>query len=1352
MIVIRKIFNITLFLASILIVTSCFKQEPKKIENNDEIIQVERLNACTRMNLFDDLFSYENIKATFTCTQWNKNFTKLFAQIEQTPSKSWNHLLRPVSVEILDNKENLKRLIAVSQELDKKGGLVDLGNVIGALSDTNFYDGLNNLFRCSEEDCEERVKVSRKDILSLMNIIKVLKDENVKIHSLLAHSLKNLQLLRSGFSEDFSNVLNSKEFKSNRMSMIDLLISVIAIEKNEFELIILPKLLEASEESTDSIWAWINSNNFSANLLKDLIKFNTDHPNAINDLRSISQIKQQKLACSDGVTASFFVNLEKHLRDLVEVFATKENEEIGKYLESDLAQHQIASQACPNFKEINVTLDNIEHKLSVIRLKKSLIEFIRIPGVLSLVKSVSKILDSEEGFTEQVVSNLLNKYSDKNYLGSLESFVRIINEVSPEILNDYVKFLKGMPVSAFNDLSHVLSYILTKENHKAWQSFGKAWTFFNEKEKEFLFNYIDKHFSRNSNYMALFNYYLELYTIAQPSLDSLIEAWIAKDKVEMTYSSLKDVAWAMNGEEVLSDFRRFFSREHMVKIIELFVNGETLTAWAQEISALIPRVSINNISFNFNDAFSGNSNSCLNSIVSTDLDILIKSFPESCTLTDGATLIGKLSLLSGLSKDFALEQGYGLIGNNNFLNYKFLQSLILTIKKSSLSLKSENELSSLLKFQNDKLLSDDAFDLAVKLNEYINSLPPEDQIVLKSRSLKELSSLLSDEKSLDSLSEIIKKVALVHQNQQWEGYKHPSLPEQINSSGCLQTLNLNIGGSPCPSKKIFKEFISTFSKLMIRKNDDESPLGARQFLKALDQSEGLPIPLGAREPQYKNLSIKESLEMFIDFSDIRKPINVKMMEYESNDSTIDQKTTLMERVEVVIRDVNFDENYLGAHYKNSVAKSYVYNDVVESKYKLFNVCVKAGFCGKFMNRSEKKLARNAVRAFPSLLEANQGEFQYGDYMKALLGAVVSSSSKASQISTMLKFKKNGDGFNIPWIQTKKQLRKHNGKILSEIAEISGFSNMARWTRDRFARSDKSFEDFLKSKKLNLINENLFKNLNDQVSDKSLEDLFSALSESDQLWDDIFSTVESLDYKKLRHLEAMAGDILVIASTLSKNDVNINYDKAIELLAWTVRNYEAFKNSWPANTSIVDIVLEVSPYVSIISSEIINSNQLISNLATLLASKLNLLMFNESDRVSFFEILKSNNSAQQAKILTEIVIKTNKYLTNFSDSQDKDYYKNLNAISNTLSIDNLGGFNDYLTMSVNSRVCEQRGELVYCKENQHYLEPWKIVDYFAGDKARWNKYLKGLVNPPDDVSAWLFKSLSLINLTESKSGD
>src|SRR5690606_15202803 len=180
----------------------------------------------------------------------------------------------------------------------------------------------------------------------------------------------------------------------------------------------------------------------------------------------------------------------------------------------------------------------------------------------------------------------------------------------------------------------------------------------------------------------------------------------------------------------------------------------------------------------------------------------------------------------------------------------------------------------------------------------------------------------------------------------WRDIANRQYPARDESRSCKNTNNPNIGGDVCPTKDEFLTFIENLVALMVRRND-ESPLAIRQFLNALDPTVGLQIPLRGVKTETKNLTIHESMQMFWDLTDKSNPLNTQKMPYETSEGKTNQEVTTMERIEVVIRDVNFDANYLGAHYKNSVAKSYDYLKVVGSKYSMFKLCVGARFCGKF---------------------------------------------------------------------------------------------------------------------------------------------------------------------------------------------------------------------------------------------------------------------------------------------------------------------------------------------------------------------------------------------------------------------
>lgn len=487
--------------------------------------------------------------------------------------------------------------------------------------------------------------------------------------------------------------------------------------------------------------------------------------------------------------------------------------------------------------------------------------------------------------------------------------------------------------------------------------------------------------------------------------------------------------------------------------------------------------------------------------------------------------------------------------------------------------------------------------------------------------------------------------------------------------------------------------------------------------------------------------------MFWELSDRSRLVNNKTLIYEDDSGKHERNVTTMERIEIVIRDVNFDANYLGAHYKNSVAKSYDYLKVVNSKYDMFKVCVGAKFCGKFMSRSERKMARNAVAAFPSLMDVHQDGLAFGDYMKALLGSVVASSSKSSQISSIVRFRRDRDGFNIPWIQTKKQLRSHNGVILSELAEIGAFSNMARWTRDRFGRNENDFKEFLSSAELNHVSNNLLRGFAMSVSDETLVNLLEALKNSkDILISDLWHWVEGLSYSELRRVEDVVGDILVIASSLSKKYPEANWDRLVQLFTWGVKNFGAIKVHW-GDEKLIEVIAGIQPLTDFVAQGLLAEEETFAPVLIDLYKAFERIFLDEAERVNVLTLLNEYFNADQAKAIAKIVAHSSHLIKSEWSYSDIDSYAGAVALGATLDANHggLSGFAEYLVQTSNKRACRYEGELVYCQDNPHYLETNKLLAILTRDESSWNRYVGRLFENLESLADWMAESLGLIRL-------
>src|SRR5690606_7703923 len=100
--------------------------------------------------------------------------------------------------------------IAVTQELDQKNGLDDLGHVLTSLHDTNFYDGMNELFMCAAgEQCSREKTVTKQTIVDAFGILEILRQNSDNVHSIFANAVGALEVLSENFRQEIFKVLTA---------------------------------------------------------------------------------------------------------------------------------------------------------------------------------------------------------------------------------------------------------------------------------------------------------------------------------------------------------------------------------------------------------------------------------------------------------------------------------------------------------------------------------------------------------------------------------------------------------------------------------------------------------------------------------------------------------------------------------------------------------------------------------------------------------------------------------------------------------------------------------------------------------------------------------------------------------------------------------------------------------------------------------------------------------------------------------------------------------------------------------------------------------------------------------------
>ncbi|MEK6626099.1 MAG: hypothetical protein AABY86_14090, partial [Bdellovibrionota bacterium] len=352
---------------------------------------------------------------------------------------------------------------------------------------------------------------------------------------------------------------------------------------------------------------------------------------------------------------------------------------------------------------------------------------------------------------------------------------------------------------------------------------------------------------------------------------------------------------------------------------------------------------------------------------------------------------------------------------------------------------------------------------------------------------------LVEEHRAQQLSPLVSNLGKILQD-----YAHYNVKDIRNASPkefnflCRAELNQSLGENPCPSASTVKIELNKTVSLLLQKHHPNTPTALYLLLKSLIPQEGLPIPYEGKRVHKYVMTLKETIEIMYEMSDRSyvKTIdgridqsNMRPLIYLERDKTKEQNetpkiVTTAERIETVIRDIRFDHNYLGAHYKNAVSKAEDYNKTVKAKYALLKLCVGLGFCGKFFSKEEKRMAKNSIASYPSLLDANT-IFERGNWMQTLLQIFVASSDPEAQKSALLKF----GNFEVPMLQSKQQLQKHNGQVVTSLSMLAIFSNGGRYFRDRIGKfknladNKREFYNYVNGKEMGAIDRAFLDHLN-----------------------------------------------------------------------------------------------------------------------------------------------------------------------------------------------------------------------------------------------------------------------------------
>jgi hypothetical protein len=438
------------------------------------------------------------------------------------------------------------------------------------------------------------------------------------------------------------------------------------------------------------------------------------------------------------------------------------------------------------------------------------------------------------------------------------------------------------------------------------------------------------------------------------------------------------------------------------------------------------------------------------------------------------------------------------------------------------------------------------------------------------------------------------------------------------------------------------------------------------------------------------------------------------------DKSKEYELTTLERIEVTLREVAFDNNYLGVGYKNAIAATDDYVKTAKNKYNLLKFCSSVKNCLKPLNKDEKRMAKNAVKAFDGLIDAERF-FRKGDFLQAVLTTAVLSSAHDVRAARARPF-------------SQKKLKRHNGVVLTEISNIGGMANMGRIIHDRVGRTRKKFDQFINSESFKRVDKLLMARFPVNSTKVKVEEILRSVlevknDEGKNLITEMVDWLSSLDYKEERLVEDTLANLMLLSTYIGspelvygeKDKKRFEYNSVYSVfdnMNSIIKLWPFIQKEFPLGVKFINIFKPINTVTRFFKEKLLRSSDSSNSyyvFINTIFSIVNNVLFLEKDQFKGLDFLVSYGS--QGKNMKKINNLTRgfynyldllhgkemsgKWFINFADRLHKFPVKNVLASE---------AVRDYLLYTTIPLLKGDYGG--YSKNNYHYDEPASIISYLS----------------------------------------
>lgn len=1375
------IVTLTLFLSA-----ACTKQSSPDVDEGIQRGQeeVERLEACTQTNFNFGVLLHRNLLLLFQCTRWDKDFPELYKSLTQIQGNHWDHFIEPINKEFIENLKRRDRVFSSIRTLDAQNGLNDLSKVLIALNEDNFFDALKSAFECVENPAsakclQRRGEIKRQDFKNIFSILKAEEKTLKTFLNFLNHFNSMLESHPKELSEDVRKFYQSPGYVKARLMLFDSMMRKVQAGLDVNDRTFLTKVLRARESKSETTWIynWLRSSDLGELKFDNLLKYPiSGDPALFEEARGFKKAYSDSFTCTiksdENPNQLVEFDVKKYVDQFETIYKERSYKNYYEYSSSLLFGLSISEEICKEVRRNDYGVDffNLFTKFNQFNSEKKYYEFVKF-----LIQLPVKDLSSGDNFTTRLY---LFDFFISDVFTSFNNLNKEIVEKAPDFYKLLLKILNTVDPVAHDELGHLLGETLSVDSQEKLESLSRFWLFLNDKEKNFLFNFIDRHYDEGTNFNLLFTFYETLLVEFIEVQPLFIDRWLQDDqKLEASYAAVEDISKNLAGEKTLADLKKFLSRDQILKVLEVLSGGSKIIDEAQEelrfrySSAYLANSQIDKFSLEVKAVETGNYDAtafigCMQAMnkVEGGLYIFVRELPNVCqSLTSDYIGLKFFSWLNHISETYQDKNGVDLLDKTGILNPHIINTTVGNISLfdsvlakagSALPIKGGVEyfLTS-MKYHLEKLSLKNLLDKNVKFVASWFKVEEEKNLIHRNGVVKKATS----ETSTQNIKGFFNNLPhLLKDYQVWYGKNKESAYAKVPYDAkfkCESVINQFVALNPCPSKETVKKYAKEMAFYFTKVWEKSEGSALSHLIPALKTGEGIKIPLNVDKQEKYRMTVKETLGYFYDSFDRSLPVNnLKMLYVHQNGKSSYENLTTLERIEVVIRDVRFGHNYLGVAFLNAVTQTNDYNEEVSDRKKLLQRCLKIpGIrCSKPITKDELRMANNAVEAFDSLLDINNGrgkgsKLQYGKFLQTFEQTLVASSAKDAQEKKFLALKDD-------------LLVLHNGRMLSNMVLVNTWSNAARVLSDRVGRTRADFDKFISSNEIARIDKMLLYgfDVKDAVatSERLVDKLAAPQSNGASILDDSIDWIASLNYEESRIFEETLAKLLVVSTYLGSPDVvygegfndptlkerykNNNLFQIFKTLERGISFYSNLKSVFPQDASLINVIRPINRFVSFMADQLSENkpnvayyvlNDVFSALDLVLFEKVEDPRMDQSNLATVEGVdllLKSLESKAFVDDFYKIIQANYTYLSSLHTDEAAWFGTFAENLTRVMKKEELSfiPYRDYLEFTAKNYVCQY--DLQDCARNKHFDEVALLVDYLATeDKEGKTNLAKGL---------------------------